>query len=174
MNSDAAGSGPSGEFPEPLTIHWANWSKVTGAYASGFAFAAVSLHRPELQPARMSEPDLLESVTQLGRVERHKEVNLVRLMTQLEARGVPSPGGLARVDWLRSVDPTLTASAARAVVTCAAAFNEPRREFASRSRTPCRRSDEHHGADPAELTSPDLTSPDPTLLSSTGVADRRE
>lgn len=54
----------------------------------------------------MSEPDLLESVTQLGRVEEHKEVNLVRLMTQLEARGMPSPGGLTRVDWLRSVDPT--------------------------------------------------------------------
>ena len=31
--------------------------------------------------------------------------NLVRLVTELETRGVPSPGGLSRVDWLRSVDP---------------------------------------------------------------------
>ncbi|OFE18953.1 hypothetical protein BA895_02025 [Humibacillus sp. DSM 29435] len=116
----------SREFPEPLTVHWANWSNVSGAYASGFAFAAASLDRPQMEPARMSEPDLLESVTQLGAVEHHKEVNLVRLVTQLEARGVASPGGLSRVDWLRTVDPTLTASAAKAVVTCGAAFNEPR------------------------------------------------
>ena len=79
-----------------------------------------------MEPDRMSEPDLLESVTQLGAVEHHKEVNLVRLMGEVEARGVASPGGLSRVDWLRQVDPTLTASAAKAVVTCAAAFNQPR------------------------------------------------
>ncbi len=125
-SAEPVAPGPSGEFPQPLTIHWANWSTVTAAYASGFAFAAASLHRPQMEPARMSEPDLLESVIQLGRVEQHKEVNLVRLVTQLEARGVPSPGGLSRVDWLRSVDPTLTASAAKAVTTCGAAFNEPR------------------------------------------------
>ena len=120
------GPGPVGEFPEPLTIHWANWSTVSGAYASGFAFAAASLDRPQLEPARMSETDLLESVTQLGAVQHHREVNLVRLVGEVEARGVPSPGGLSRVDWLRQVDPTLTASAAKAVVTCAAAFNQPR------------------------------------------------
>ncbi|MDN5765443.1 MAG: 13E12 repeat family protein [Humibacillus sp.] len=120
------GSRPSREFPEPLTIHWGNCSKVGGAYASGFAFAAASLDRPQMEPDRMSEPDLLESVTQLGAVQHHREGNLVRLVTQLEARGVASPGGLSRVDWLRRVDPTLTASAAKAVMTCAAAFNQPR------------------------------------------------
>ncbi|MDN5780123.1 MAG: hypothetical protein L0H96_24905, partial [Humibacillus sp.] len=98
----------------------------SGAYASGFAFAAASLDRPQMQPHRMSEPDLIESVTQLGAVQHHREVNLVRIVTQLEARSVASPGGLSRVDWLRQVDPTLTASAAKAVVTCAAAFNQPR------------------------------------------------
>ncbi|OFE15345.1 hypothetical protein BA895_06355 [Humibacillus sp. DSM 29435] len=117
---------PVREFPAPLTVHWANWSNVSGAYASGFAFAAASLDRPQMEPARMSEADLLESVTQLGAIQHHKEVNLVRLVTQLEARGVASPGGLCRVDWLRTVDPTLTASAAKAVVTCGDAFNEPR------------------------------------------------
>ncbi|OFE16998.1 hypothetical protein BA895_18740 [Humibacillus sp. DSM 29435] len=132
MSLEAASSGSAGqeqpvrEFPAPLTIHWANWSNVSGAYASGFAFAAASLDRPQMEPARMSEGDLLESVTQLGAVEHHREVNLVRLVTQLEARGVASPGGLCRVDWLRTVDPTLTASAAKAVVTCGDAFNEPR------------------------------------------------
>ncbi|WP_139142642.1 DUF222 domain-containing protein, partial [Humibacillus sp. DSM 29435] len=128
----AAPSGSAGEeqpvreFPAPLTVHWANWANVSGAYASGFAFAAASLDRPQMEPARMTEADLLESVTQLGAVQHHKEVNLVRLVTQLEARGVASPGGLSRVDWLRTVDPTLTASAAKAVVTCGAAFNQPR------------------------------------------------
>ncbi|MEO6998589.1 MAG: hypothetical protein ABI112_10940, partial [Terracoccus sp.] len=67
--SDAARSGPAREFPEPLTIHWANWSNVSGAYASGFAFAAATLDRPQMEPDRMSEPDLLESVTQLGAVQ---------------------------------------------------------------------------------------------------------
>ncbi|OFE16395.1 hypothetical protein BA895_18895 [Humibacillus sp. DSM 29435] len=128
----AASSGSAGEdvpvreFPAPLTVHWANWSNVSGAYASGFAFAAASLDRPQMEPTRMTETDLLESVTQLGAVQHHREVNLVRLVTQLEARGGASPGGLSRVDWLRTVDPTLTASAAKAVVTCGAAFNEPR------------------------------------------------
>ena len=126
-SGSAGGERPSREFPERVTIHWATWSQVGGAYASGFAFAAASLDRPRMEPDRMSEGDLLESVTQLGAVEQHKEVNLVRLMGEVEARGVASPGGLSRVDWLRQVDPTLTASAARAVVTCAAAFNQPRR-----------------------------------------------
>ncbi|MDN5764708.1 MAG: hypothetical protein L0H96_03935, partial [Humibacillus sp.] len=125
-SGSAGASRPSRVFPEPLTIHWGNWSKVSGAYASGFAFVAASLHRSQMQPDRMSEPDLIESVTQLGAVQHHREVNLVRIVTQLEARGVASPGGLSRVDWLRQVDPTLTASAAKAVVTCAAAFNQPR------------------------------------------------
>ena len=102
------GAGPERECPAPLTIHWANCSHVGGAYASGFAFAAASLDRPGMEPDRMSE------------------VNLVRLVTQLEARGVPSPGGLSRLDWLRAVDPTLTAAQAKAVTTCAAAFNQPR------------------------------------------------
>lgn len=122
----ANASGSVGESPEPLTIHWANWWTVSGAYASGFAFAAASLDRPQLEPARMSEPDLIECVTQLARVQHHREVTLVRLVTEVEARGVPSPGGLSRVDWLRTLDPTLTASAAKAIITCAAAFNEPR------------------------------------------------
>ncbi|OFE18791.1 hypothetical protein BA895_00975 [Humibacillus sp. DSM 29435] len=132
MSLEAASSGSAGEerpvreFPAPLTVHWANWSNVSGAYASGFAFAAASLDRPQMEPARMTEADLLESVTQLGAVQHHREVNLVRLVTQLEARGVASPGGLSRVDWLRTVDPTLTATAAKAVVTCGDAFNQPR------------------------------------------------
>ncbi|OFE17839.1 hypothetical protein BA895_13635 [Humibacillus sp. DSM 29435] len=129
ISPEAASAGedvPVREFPAPLTIHWANWANVSGAYASGFAFAAASLDRPQMEPHRMSEPDLLESVTQLGAVQHHREVNLVRLVTQLEARGVASPGGLCRVDWLRTVDPTLTATQAKAVVTCGAAFNQPR------------------------------------------------
>ncbi|OFE17619.1 hypothetical protein BA895_15350 [Humibacillus sp. DSM 29435] len=132
ISPGAASSGSAGEeqpvreFPAPLTMHWANWSNVSGAYASGFAFAAASLDRPQMEPARMTEADLLELVTQLGAVQHHREVSLVRLVTQLEARGVASPGGLCRVDWLRTVDPTLTASAAKAVVTCGDAFNEPR------------------------------------------------
>ncbi|MEP7333653.1 MAG: hypothetical protein ABI692_16370, partial [Terracoccus sp.] len=61
----SGGDEPQREYPAPMTMHWANWSHVGGAYASGFAFAAASLDRPGMEPGRMSEPDLLESVTEL-------------------------------------------------------------------------------------------------------------
>ena len=58
--------------------------------------------------------------------------------------------GLSRVDWLRQVDPTLTASAAKAVVTCAAAFNQPRwaqlREAVTGERVTPESPGEHRGA----------------------------
>lgn len=52
----------------------------------------------------------------------------MRLVGDIEARGLPCPGGLSRVDWLRSLDPTVTVTAAKAVMTCAVAFNQPRWE----------------------------------------------
>ena len=67
------------------------------------------------------EGELLDTVGVLGRLQQAREVLLVRVVTELEVRGVDSPGGLSRVDWLRTLDPSLTAAAARAVVTVAAA-----------------------------------------------------
>ena len=129
-----AGAGPtgsgrgsgSGGFRWPLQLSWPLFMAVPGRLAPTFAFAAGITTLPDLPSAALGEQDLLECVNQLGRVEHHKEVNLVRLVSELEARGVHSPGGLSRVDWLRVVDPTLTVTAAKAVVTCAAAFNQPR------------------------------------------------
>jgi hypothetical protein len=66
------------------------------------------------------QDDLLDTVEVLGRIQREREVLLVRVLTELHTRGVESPGGLSRPDWLRAVDPTLTAAAAKAVVTVAA------------------------------------------------------
>ena len=67
------------------------------------------------------EGDLIDMIGALGRVQQEREVLLVRVVTELEARGVDSPGGLSRIDWLRAVDPSLTAAAAKAVVTVAQA-----------------------------------------------------
>ncbi len=69
-----------------------------------------------------AEDDLIEAVDRLGALQQAKEAMLLRVVTELESRGVPSPGGLSRVDWLRSLDPTLTAAAARAIVVTAAAL----------------------------------------------------
>ena len=65
------------------------------------------------------EGDLIDMVGALGRLQQEREVLLVRVVAELQARGVDSPGGLSRVDWLRAVDPSMTAAAAKAVVTVA-------------------------------------------------------
>ncbi|MEO6998237.1 MAG: DUF222 domain-containing protein [Terracoccus sp.] len=118
--------GRSGSFPWPFALSWPVFTAVPGRLAPTFAFAAGTTTLPGLPSTALGEADLFECVTQLGRVQHHKEVNLVRLVGEVEARGVASPGGLSRADWLRSVDPTLTAASAKAVLTCATAFNQPR------------------------------------------------
>ena len=65
------------------------------------------------------EGDLIDMIGALGRLQQEREVLLVRVVAELQAREVDSPGGLSRVDWLRAVDPSMTAAAAKAVVTVA-------------------------------------------------------
>ncbi|HET7398579.1 MAG TPA: HNH endonuclease, partial [Intrasporangium sp.] len=75
---------------------------------------------------RHGEAELVAAVACLGAARAGQEVALVSVVAELEARGVDSPGGLSRVDWLRSVDPSLSAGAARDVVTVARALTDPR------------------------------------------------
>jgi hypothetical protein len=70
--------------------------------------------------------DLLTEVADLGQVQQRREVALVRALVEIEGRGVPSPGGLRRCDWLRATDPTLSGGQARALVTVATAFTHSR------------------------------------------------
>ena len=56
---------------------------------------------------------------------RRDEVGILRLVAELEERGVPAPDGLTRSDWLRVLDPGLSAGAAKDVVTVAQAIREP-------------------------------------------------
>ena len=53
------------------------------------------------------------------------DVALVNVLAELESRGLGSPGGLSRIDWLRSLDPGLSAGQAKAFVTVARAVGEP-------------------------------------------------
>lgn len=83
--------------------------------------------------ARHGEAELLSCVTSLGAARAGHDVALVTVVAELEARGVDSPAGLSRVDWLRSVDPTLSAGQAKDVLTVARALTQPRwRELAAR------------------------------------------
>ncbi|MDN5776493.1 MAG: HNH endonuclease [Humibacillus sp.] len=132
--ADAAGpaatgstrSGGPGGVPLPFTLDWGTFTAVRGRLAPTFAFAAGITAVRGLNTTSLEEADLITSATQLGQLQQHREVALLRIVTEMDARGVASPGGLSRLDWLRQVDPTLTASAAKAIVTCAAAFNQPR------------------------------------------------
>ncbi|MEO6997893.1 MAG: hypothetical protein ABI112_07405, partial [Terracoccus sp.] len=119
-------SARSGGFPLPFTLDWSTFTAVRGRLAPTFAFAAGITAVRDLHTTSLDEADLITSATQLGQVQQHREVALLRIVTEMDARGVSSPGGLSRLDWLRCIDPTLTASAAKAVTTCAAAFNQPR------------------------------------------------
>jgi hypothetical protein len=52
---------------------------------------------------------------------------LVTVLAELDARGADTPGGLSRTDWLRHLDPTLTAGAARAFVRVGSVLGQPGR-----------------------------------------------
>lgn len=83
------------------------------------AVLGMSLHRH-------GEAELVDTVAEVAALRAQHDVMLVNIVAELDARGVESPGGLSRVDWLRSVDPTLTAAQAREFVTVAAAMRQPR------------------------------------------------
>lgn len=58
---------------------------------------------------------------------------LLNTLAELHARGLEAPGGLSTLDWLRSVDPTLSPGAAKAFVTLAGAVGQDKwRELSAR------------------------------------------
>ena len=69
---------------------------------------------------------LAHAVGHLAGLRAQHEVMLVNVLAELQDRGETPPGGLRVVDWLRSLDPSLTAGQARDFVTVAGAVTRPR------------------------------------------------
>ena len=69
---------------------------------------------------------LAHAVGHLAGLRAQQEVMLVNVLAELQDRGETPPGGLRVVDWLRSLDPTLTAGQAKDLVTVAGAVTRPR------------------------------------------------
>lgn len=76
--------------------------------------------------ARHTETTLREALAQAATVRATQDVVLVNLLAELLTRGAEPPRGLTRIDWLRTLDPTLTAGQAKALTTVGAAITEPR------------------------------------------------
>ncbi len=69
---------------------------------------------------------LAHAVGHLSGLRAQHEVMLVNVLAELQDRGEEPPGGLRVTDWLRSLDPNLTAGQARDYVTVARAMTEQR------------------------------------------------
>jgi hypothetical protein len=73
---------------------------------------------------RHPQAQVLIAAEQVATLRGQHDVMLVNLVAELEARGVESPGGLSRTDWLRSLDPGMSAAQAKAFVTVGRALTE--------------------------------------------------
>ena len=69
---------------------------------------------------------LAHAVGHLSGLRVQHEVMLVNVLAELLDRGEQPPGGLRVTDWLRSLDPALTAGQAKDYVTVAGALTRPR------------------------------------------------
>ena len=69
---------------------------------------------------------LAHAVGHLAGSRAQHEVMLVNVLAELQDRGETPPGGLSVTDWLRSLDPTLSAGQAKDYVTVARAVTRPR------------------------------------------------
>ncbi|HKX66596.1 MAG TPA: DUF222 domain-containing protein, partial [Intrasporangium sp.] len=69
---------------------------------------------------------LAHAVGHLAGLRAQHEVMLVNVLAELQDRGETPPGGLSVTDWLRSLDPTLSAGQAKDYVTVARAVTRPR------------------------------------------------
>ncbi|MEO7131821.1 MAG: DUF222 domain-containing protein [Dermatophilaceae bacterium] len=76
--------------------------------------------------ARHDKPHLTFAAEHVAAIRGSHDVMLVQIVSELLTREGDLPRGLKPVDWLRGVDPTLTAAAAKAFVTVATAMVEPR------------------------------------------------
>jgi hypothetical protein len=78
-------------------------------------------------PLHRHQPMELDRAAELIASQRaSQDVMLVNVLAELESRGTAAPDGLSRTDWLRGLDPTLSAGAARAFVRVGTAVAEPR------------------------------------------------
>lgn len=75
---------------------------------------------------RHSEHEVVTAAEHVAALRGQHDVMLLHLVAELEARGVEAPGGLSRTDWLRSLDPGMTAGEARAFVTVGRAIMDAR------------------------------------------------
>ena len=73
-----------------------------------------------------AESELTAAAERVAHERRNHEVTLVTIVSELVSRGIDAPGGLSRVDWLRSHDASLTAAQAKAFVTVGTALAEVR------------------------------------------------
>ena len=73
-----------------------------------------------------ADADLTAAAERVAHQRRNHEVTLVNIVSELVSRGIDAPGGLSRVDWLRSHDASLTAGQAKAFVTVGTALADAR------------------------------------------------
>ncbi|TQM54586.1 HNH endonuclease signature motif containing protein [Humibacillus xanthopallidus] len=73
-----------------------------------------------------ADTDLAAAAERVAAQRATLEVTLVTIVSELVSRGVDTPDGLSRVDWLRRHDPSLTAAQAKALVTVGTALTDPR------------------------------------------------
>ncbi|MDC5699086.1 HNH endonuclease [Intrasporangium calvum] len=69
---------------------------------------------------------LAHTVEHLADLRAQQDVMLVNVVAELQARGEEPPGGLRITDWLRSLNPGMTAGQAKDVVAVAQAITRPR------------------------------------------------
>jgi hypothetical protein len=82
---------------------------------------------------RHPSDELSYAVEHLASLRAQQDVMLVNVLAELLDRGEEPPGGLRPTDWLRSLDPGLTAGQAKDLVTVARATSAPRwRELSAR------------------------------------------
>jgi len=76
--------------------------------------------------ARHDQAHLTFAAEHIAALRASQDVMLVNILAELHARGGEIPRGLSMIDWLRTLDPSLSAGVAKAFVTVARAFEQPR------------------------------------------------
>lgn len=110
--------GAGGPASEPASV-----GRLGGVYES---MTKVTSGLSLLPLVPFSDTELWSAAEELTRLQQAVEIGLVRLVAELGVRGVESPDGLSRVDWLRRHHPGLTAAQAKAIVVVGEASAERR------------------------------------------------
>jgi hypothetical protein len=116
---DRAGGGASSDAVGGPVEH----GRLGGVYDS---IASMTEGLAALPLVPFGDGELWDAAAELARLQRAAELGLVRLVAELDHRGLECPGGLSRVDWLRLHHPGLTAAHAKAIAVVGQATLEPR------------------------------------------------